>query len=276
MSVYTLVQKYLPSLMVCMKRFSLLNLLTNINSSNCRRTWKSVSRAWRLRAHRADRRSYSMYHSHLGVYPVHFPLGKHLLIAGPIIVYPGLQKYQIYCPAQWFSLWITTAEFFGLPGSPLLGKTRKQPRKLNWLWSSTSCLRLTMLKKKESWLSGKKPLFPSISLGFESRQGSHMWVDFGFIAQCPCSKKLVFQVLHSLREQPCLVCRFWLQKISHWIYSIICFKMKNSRTEHVWNYDEDILWSAPHQQAQVTRSSREKLGMVPLISLWSSSTNDVC
>ena len=34
--------------------------------------------------------------------------------------------------------------------------------------------------------------------------------------------------------------------------------------------------SAPSQQTQVTRSSREKLGMVPLISLWSSSTIDVC
>ena len=93
-------------------------------------------------------RSYFIYHSHLGVYPVQFPLGKHLLIAGPIIAYPGLQKYQTYCPAQWFSLWITTAELFGLPGSPHLGKTRKQPRQLNWFWSSTSCLRLTMLKKE--------------------------------------------------------------------------------------------------------------------------------
>ena len=83
-------------------------------------------------------RSYFNYHSHLGVYPVQFPLGKHLLIAGPIIVYPGLQKYQKYCPAQWFWLWITTAELFGLPGSPQLGKTRKQPRQLNWFWSSTN------------------------------------------------------------------------------------------------------------------------------------------
>ena len=38
---------------------------------------------------------------------------------------------------------------------------------------------------------------------------------------------------------------------------------------HCWS-------SALHQQAQVTRSSREKFGMVPLIALWSSSTNDVC
>ena len=34
--------------------------------------------------------------------------------------------------------------------------------------------------------------------------------------------------------------------------------------------------SAPHQQTQVTRSSREKLRMVPLISHWSSSKNNVC
>ena len=52
----------------------------------------------------AAHRSYFNYHSHLGVYPVQFPLGKHLLMAGPIIVYPGLQKYQTYCPAQWFWL----------------------------------------------------------------------------------------------------------------------------------------------------------------------------
>ena len=38
---------------------------------------------------------------------------------------------------------------------------------------------------------------------------------------------------------------------------------------HCWS-------SALHQQTQVTRSSREKFGMVPLIALWSSSTNDVC
>ena len=105
-----------------------------------------------LRAHSADRRSYSIYHSHLGVYPVQFPLGKHLLIAGPIIVYPGLQKYQTYCPAQWFSLWITTAALFGLPGSPQLGKSRKQSRQSNWFWSSTSCLRLAVLNM-ESWLT---------------------------------------------------------------------------------------------------------------------------
>ena len=37
---------------------------------------------------------------HVGVFPLHLPLGKHLLTAGPIIVYPGLQRYLIYSPAQ--------------------------------------------------------------------------------------------------------------------------------------------------------------------------------
>ena len=37
---------------------------------------------------------------HVGVFPLHLPLGKHLLTAGPIIVYPGLQRYLTYSPAQ--------------------------------------------------------------------------------------------------------------------------------------------------------------------------------
>ena len=37
---------------------------------------------------------------HVGVFPLHLLLGKHPLTAGPIIVYPGLQRYLTYSPAQ--------------------------------------------------------------------------------------------------------------------------------------------------------------------------------
>ena len=37
---------------------------------------------------------------HVGVFPLHPPLGKHLLTAGPTIAYPGLQRYLTYSPAQ--------------------------------------------------------------------------------------------------------------------------------------------------------------------------------
>ena len=60
---------------------------------------------------------------HCIVVPLQLPLGKHRLTAGPRIVYPGWQRNLMYSPAQWFLLIIT--EFFGLPGLPQLGRTKK-------------------------------------------------------------------------------------------------------------------------------------------------------
>lgn len=66
---------------------------------------------------------------HVGVFPLHPPLGKHLLTAGPAIAYPGLQRYLTYSPAQWFLLrLITRTALSSSPGSPQSRKTANKKR----------------------------------------------------------------------------------------------------------------------------------------------------
>ena len=77
------------------------------------------------------------------VFPLQLPLGKHLLTAGPSIVYPGLQRYLTHSPAQLVP-WTSTA-FSELPGWPQLATTRELGQ--NGMGNSISQLKQHMMSR---------------------------------------------------------------------------------------------------------------------------------
>lgn len=58
--------------------------------------------------------------------PLHLPLGKHRLTAGPVMVYPGWQRYLTNSPAQLLLFMIIALAIF--TGLPQLGRTKRKVR----------------------------------------------------------------------------------------------------------------------------------------------------
>ena len=92
---------------------------------------------------------------HIGVFPLHPPLGKHLLTAGPTIAYPGLQRYLTYSPAQWFLFrLITRTALSTSPGSPQSRKTANKKRRRS---------KKTKQKQQQHYYNNKTRILQSIS-----------------------------------------------------------------------------------------------------------------